>query len=36
MENAIMVALRAYESGMSDEIGRRLAESLPTTSGTAL
>ena len=36
IENAIMVALRAYESGMSDEIGRRLAESLPTTSGTAL
>jgi glycerol-3-phosphate acyltransferase PlsX len=35
MENAILVALRAYESGMSDEIGRRLAESMPTTSGNA-
>jgi glycerol-3-phosphate acyltransferase PlsX len=32
MENAIMVALRAYESDMTDEIGRRLAESMPTTS----
>ncbi len=35
MENAIMVALRAYESGMTDEIGRRLSESMPTTSGNA-
>ena len=35
--NAINVALRAYESGMTDEIGRRLAESMPpaTASGTA-
>lgn len=32
MENAILVALRAYESGMSDEIGRRLADSVPATS----
>lgn len=37
IKNAIKVALRAYESGMSDEIGRRLAESVPqaNTSGTA-
>jgi hypothetical protein len=29
--------VRAYESGMTDEIGRRLAESMPqaTASGTA-
>lgn len=35
--NAINVAVRAYESGMTDEIGRRLAESMPqaTASGTA-
>ncbi len=35
--NAINVAVRAYESGMSDEIGRRLAESMPqaTASGSA-
>ena len=35
MENAILVALRAYESGMTDEIGQRLSESMPTTSGNA-
>ena len=35
IENAILVALRAYESGMTDEIGRRLSESMPTTSGNA-
>ena len=35
MENAIMVAFRAYESGMTDEIGRRLSESMPSTSGNA-
>jgi glycerol-3-phosphate acyltransferase PlsX len=35
IKNAIHVALRAHESGMTDEIGRRLAESLPqaTVSG---
>jgi glycerol-3-phosphate acyltransferase PlsX len=35
--NAINVAVRAYESGMTDEIGRRLAESMPqaTASGAA-
>lgn len=35
--NAINVAVRACESGMTDEIGRRLAESMPqaTASGTA-
>jgi glycerol-3-phosphate acyltransferase PlsX len=35
--NAINVAVRAYESGMTDEIGRRLAESMPqaTASGSA-
>ncbi len=30
--NAIHVAVRAYESGMTDEIGRRLAESVPGVS----
>lgn len=37
IKNAIHVAVRAYESGMTDEIGRRLAESMPqaTASGTA-
>ena len=37
LRNAINVAIRAYESGMSDEIGRRLAESMPqaSPSGTA-
>ncbi|WP_396223811.1 phosphate acyltransferase PlsX [Gemmatimonas sp.] len=37
ISNAILVALRAYESGMTDEIGRRLAESMPqaSPSGTA-
>ncbi|WP_306519533.1 phosphate acyltransferase PlsX [Gemmatimonas sp.] len=36
IKNAIHVAVRAYESGMTDEIGRRLAESMPqaTASGT--
>ncbi len=29
IKNAIGVAVRAWESGMTDEIGRRLAESLP-------
>ncbi len=29
IQNAITVALRAYESGMTGEIGRRLAESMP-------
>ena len=33
--NAILVAVRAYESGMTEEIGRRLAESTPATSGNA-
>lgn len=32
MKNAIHVAVRAVESGMSDAIGRRLAESIPRTS----
>lgn len=37
LRNAINVAIRAYESGMTDEIGRRLAESMPqaSPSGTA-
>jgi glycerol-3-phosphate acyltransferase PlsX len=36
IENAIHVALRAHESGMTDQIGQRLAESMPqaTASGT--
>ncbi len=34
IKNAIHVAVRAYESDMTDEIGRRLAESMPST-GTA-
>jgi glycerol-3-phosphate acyltransferase PlsX len=29
MKNAILVALRAYESGMTDEIGRQLAAAMP-------
>ncbi len=29
IKNAIAVAIRAWESGMTDEIGRRLAESMP-------
>ena len=29
IQNAIRVAIRAYESGMTDEIGRRLGESMP-------
>lgn len=29
IKNAISVAVRAWESGMTDEIGRRLAESVP-------
>ena len=33
--NAIRVAVRAYESGMTEEIGRRLAESMPAASGSA-
>ncbi|HEY0930214.1 MAG TPA: phosphate acyltransferase PlsX [Gemmatimonas sp.] len=32
IKNAIAVAIRAWESGMTDEIGRRLAESLPDAS----
>jgi glycerol-3-phosphate acyltransferase PlsX len=36
IKNAIFVALRAYESGMTDEIGRRLAESIPTALGATL
>lgn len=37
IKNAIGVALRAWETGMTDEIGRRLAESVPSPSanGTA-
>ena len=35
IQNAIAVALRAYESGMTDEIGRRLAESMPTGTAAA-
>jgi glycerol-3-phosphate acyltransferase PlsX len=37
IKNAIHVALRAHESGMTDQIGRRLAESMPqtTASGTS-
>jgi glycerol-3-phosphate acyltransferase PlsX len=37
MQSAIGVALRAYESGMTEEIGVRLAESMPlvTSNGTA-
>jgi phosphate acyltransferase len=37
IKNAISVALRAYESGMTDEIGLRLAESMPqaAVSGSA-
>ncbi len=36
IKNAIHVALRAHESGMTDQIGQRLAESMPqaTASGT--
>ena len=34
IQNAIMVALRAYESGMTEEIGRRLAESMPQASSS--
>ena len=34
IENAILVALRAYESGMTGEIGRRLAESMPQASSS--
>ncbi len=30
--NAIHVAVRAYESGMTDEIGRRLADSVPSSA----
>lgn len=33
--NAILMALRAYESGMTDEIGRRLADIVPTGATTA-
>lgn len=33
--NAIHVAFRAHESGMSEEIGRRLVDSIPSTSGSA-
>jgi glycerol-3-phosphate acyltransferase PlsX len=32
--NAINVALRAYESGMTDEIGRQLSASMPAASGS--
>jgi len=32
--NAIHFAVRAYESGMTEEIGRRLAETVPLTSGS--
>lgn len=34
IKNAIAVALRAHESGMTDEIGRRLAESVPQAVAT--
>ena len=34
IQNAIAVALRAYESGMTDAIGRKLAETMPTGSTT--
>ncbi len=34
MQNAIGVALRAYESGMTEQIGRRLAESIPSASSS--
>ena len=34
IKNAIHVALRAHESGMTEQIGRRLAESLPATTGS--
>ncbi|BAH38682.1 fatty acid/phospholipid synthesis protein PlsX [Gemmatimonas aurantiaca T-27] len=34
IKNAIAVAIRAWESGMTDEIGRRLAESVPDASDT--
>ncbi len=33
--NAIHVAVRAYESGMTEEIGRRLADSMPDANGSA-
>ncbi len=33
--NAIHVAVRAYESGMTEEIGLRLADSIPVASGNA-
>jgi glycerol-3-phosphate acyltransferase PlsX len=34
IKNAIAVALRAYESGMTEEIGHRLAESMPQALAT--
>ena len=34
IKNAIHVAVRAYESGMTDEIGRRLAESMPQATAS--
>ncbi len=34
IKNAIAVAIRAWESGMTDEIGRRLAESVPDAPDT--
>ena len=33
--NAIIVALRAYESGMTEDIGRKLAESMPVASAAS-
>lgn len=35
MQNAIGVAIRAFESGMTDEIGRRLVDSMPTPAAGA-
>jgi glycerol-3-phosphate acyltransferase PlsX len=35
IQNAIAVALRAHESGMTDAIGRKLAESMPTASSNS-
>lgn len=35
IKNAIAVALRAHESGMTEEIGRRLAESMPAVLSQA-
>jgi glycerol-3-phosphate acyltransferase PlsX len=35
IQNAIAVALRAHESGMSDAIGRKLAETMPTASSSS-